>query len=138
MEHNVSGLSARHHRRPGQEPVLEVTGECKLPATYRAVLRMAEDQGDDPSQLVLDLFVNDPSGLPASGVENRATLNISFKLKTDAEYATVKITDIHGDADSEDPTEWVLPVKQIDWGTTAPAAESKRWKGKAKTAHREY
>ena len=137
MDHNVSELRARHMRRPGQEAILEVTGECKLPATYRAVLNVADQQGDDPSQLVLDLIINDPSNLPATGVENRATLNISFKMKTDTDYSTVKITDLLADPDTTDPTEWVLPVRQINWDTTPQPAKSRRWKGEATTAHRQ-
>jgi hypothetical protein len=137
VDHNVSEWKVRHLRRPDQEPVLEITGETRIPATYRAVLKPAEDQGDDPSQLVLDLIINVPSGLPAAGMETRGTLFISYKSKTDQAYNTVKIVDVNADADTTGDTEWVLPVKQINWATTAQPPASKRWKGDA-TAHRQH
>ncbi len=138
MDHHVGEWKARHMRRPNQEPVLEITGESKMPATYRAVLKPAKEQGEDPSQLVLDLIINDPSGSPAAGMETWGTLFISYKQLTDEPYDTVKIVDVHADPDTTEDTVWVLKVKQINWGTTPPAAESTRWKGEATTTHRQH
>jgi hypothetical protein len=126
-------------RRPDQEAVLEITGESRIAATYRADLKPAEDQGDDPSQLVLDLIITNPSGSsPMGGMETRGSLFISYKEVTDKEYSTVKIVDVNAAPDTTEETVWVLPVKQVDWGTTATAAESRRWKGKATTSHRQH
>lgn len=126
-------------RRPDQEPVLEITGESRISATYRADLKPAQDQGDDPSQLVLDLIITNPSGSsPMGGMETRGSIFISYKELTDKEYSTVKIVDVNADPDTTEETVWVLPVKQIDWATTAPAAASKRWKGKSTTSHRQH
>jgi hypothetical protein len=137
MDHKVSNWDARHIRRPGQEPVLSVTGECRLPATYRMVLNVHEPQGEDPSQLVLDLIIENPSGKPSTTVEGLANMNIAFKMPTEETYSSVLISDINADAGTEDETVWTVPVKLIDWGTTAAPNDSKRWKNKAVASHRE-
>lgn len=136
MDHHVSGWNARHIRRPGEPAVLSVTGECTLPAIYRAVLTVSEKQGDDASQLHLDLNINIPSGRPPTAVENRCTLNIIFKLPTEQQCSSLLITDVHADADTTEDSVWTVPVKLINWGTVAKAPESQRWKGEA-LAHRQ-
>jgi hypothetical protein len=71
------------------------------------------------------------------GMETRGSLFISYKEVTDKAYETVKIVDVNADPDTTEDTEWILPVRQINWGTTASAAESTRWKGEETTAHRQ-
>lgn len=118
---------ARHERRPGQPAVLMVTGECKIPATYRAVLKQSEQQGEDPTQLVLDLVVTLPSGLGNLESEKRATLNVSFKLPTENEYKTVRIIDVN----SQEGESWEIPVRVLEMANTPKAPKSRRWEGVA-------
>jgi hypothetical protein len=91
---------ARHERRTGKPPILTVTGECKLPTTYRAVLKPHEPQ-EDPEVLVLDLQVSLPSQ-PATEVkysepflklyqERPAAIYITYRVETETEYKTVTI-----------------------------------------------
>lgn len=129
MDHHVSGWDARLMKRPGDEAILTVSGECKLPATYRAVLEVPERQEEDPSQLLLLLVITNPSGLPPTNMENRATLNISLKMPTEETYTSLKIADINADPETEEETVWVVPVKLIDWGNTPSPKRSDRWKG---------
>ena len=129
MDHRVSGWDARLMKRPGDEAILTVTGECKLPATYRADLEVAERQGEDPSQLVLLLIITLPSGLPPTAVEGRGTLNISLKMPTEEVYSSVKIADINADPETEEATVWNVPVKVIDWSNTPTRKKGDRWKG---------
>jgi hypothetical protein len=129
MDHHVSGWDARLMKRPGDEAILTVSGECKLPATYRAVLEVAERQEEDPSQLLLLLVITNPSGLPPTNMENRATLNIALKMPTEETYTSVKIADINADPETEEQTVWVVPVKLIDWSNTPARKKSDRWKG---------
>jgi hypothetical protein len=129
MDHHVSGWDARLMKRPGDEAILTVTGECKLPATFRAVLEVAERQGEDPSQLVLLLIISIPSGLPPTAVEARGTLNISLKMPTEKIYNSVKIADINADPETEEATVWNVPVKVIDWSNSPAPKRSDRWKG---------
>jgi hypothetical protein len=129
MDHHVSGWDARLMKRPGDEAILTVSGECKLPATFRAVLEVAERQEEDPSQLLLLLVITLPSGLPPTAMENRATLNITLKMPTEETYTSVKIADINADPETEEQTVWVVPVKLIDWSNTPARKKSDRWKG---------
>jgi hypothetical protein len=129
MDHRVSGWDARLMKRPGDEAILTVTGECKLPATYRADLEVAERQGEDPSQLVLLLIITLPSGLPPTAVEGRGNLNISLKMPTEKIYSSVKIADINADPETEEATVWNVPVKVIDWSNTPTRKKGDRWKG---------
>ncbi|MGQ0678091.1 MAG: hypothetical protein ACT4OM_00265 [Actinomycetota bacterium] len=136
MDHHVSGWQARHMRRPGQPAILSVTGQCQLPAIYRAVLKVSEDQGEDPSKLILELMIHVPSGKPPTLQENKATLNIELKLPLEQEYQSAVIIDIYADEESSEPTVWEIPIKVIDWGTVSGPGESKRWKGEA-LSHRQ-
>lgn len=136
MDHHVSGWDSRHIRRPGEAAVLSVIGQCELPAIFRAVLEVAETQGEDPTQLALNLNINVPSGKPPTAVENKCTLNIAFKMPTEQTINTLVITDLNADPDSAEEKVWTVPVKIINWATTAAAAKSKRWTGEA-LSHRQ-
>lgn len=136
MDHQVSGWDSRHIRRPGDVAVLSVIGQCNLPAIFRAVLEVSEKQGNDPTQLCLDLIIHVPSGKPPTAVENKCTLNIAFKLPTEQTINTLLITDVNADPDSDEEKVWTVPVKIINWGTVATAAKSKRWTGEA-LSHRQ-
>lgn len=129
MDHRVTGWDARLMKRPGDEAILTVTGECKLPATYRAVLEVAERQTEDPDQLVLLLIITLPSGSTSTAVEGRGNLNISLKMPTEKIYKSVKIADINADPETEEATVWNVPVKVIDWANTPTRKKSDRWKG---------
>ena len=129
MDHHVSGWDARLMKRPGDEAILSVTGECKMPAIYRAVLEVAERQTEDPDQLLLLLIISLPSGKPPTKMETLGTLNISLKMPTEKVYKSVKIADINADPETEEPTVWNVPVKVIDWSNTPTRKRSDRWKG---------
>ena len=128
MDHHVTGWDARLMKRPGDEAILTVTGQCKLPATFRAVLEMAEPQ-ENPDQLLLLLIITIPSGLPPTAVEGRGNLNISFKMPTEEIYSSVKIADINADSETEQATVWNVPVKVIDWSNTPTRKRGDKWKG---------
>lgn len=114
---------AKHERRPDKEPLLTVTGECHLPATHRTVLEMHEPQGDDPSQLVLDLVVTNPSGFGHMDSEGRGMLFVDFKLKTDQDYKTVKIID----RNSEEGEEWEVPVRVLTQPVASAPGQRNKW-----------
>lgn len=115
---------ARHELRPDREPLLTVTGECHLPATYRADLEMREPQGDDPSQLILDLVVSNPSGHGHMDSEGRGRLFLEFTRKTDHYYKTVLIID----RNSEDGESWEIPVRVLTQPVAAaPSKKGSKW-----------
>lgn len=93
---------ARHERRPGKPPLLMISGECKVPTTYRVVLQPHEPQGD-PDVLLLDLAITLPSA-GAGKVEHsepflqlfmtkKAVIYVNYKVETETEYQTVTILD---------------------------------------------
>jgi hypothetical protein len=92
----------RHDRRPDKRHILTVSGECKLPTTYRAVLEEHEPQ-DDPEVLLLDLEVNLPGGARGKVEhsesfvqlyqERTAVVYVTFRMETETEYKTVTIMD---------------------------------------------
>jgi hypothetical protein len=112
----------RHDRRPDKPHILTVTGQCRLPTTYRAVLQEHEPQ-DNPKVLTLDLVVNLPARsekMEPGKVEHsepfvklyqerKAPIYISFRLETDNEYETVTILD----ADSGEVVKEGIRVKPI-------------------------
>ncbi|MDQ4149473.1 MAG: hypothetical protein M3164_05705 [Actinomycetota bacterium] len=91
---------ATHERRAGKAPILTITGECRLPTTYRVVLKPHEPQ-EDPDVLVLDLEAYEP---PRSDTEiehsepfiqlympKPAPIYVHYRTQTEHEYKTVTI-----------------------------------------------
>lgn len=116
-------FKARLEKRPDSPGVLTVTGECNLPAVYRAVLEAHDPPGETPGQLVLDLVVTLPSGLPPTTVEGYCTLNLAFKTKTEQEYKTVLIKD----RNSEDGESWEIPVRVLTQQLADVRPDGTRW-----------
>lgn len=103
--------------------MLSVTGECNLPATYRTVLEVHEPQGDDPTQLILDLVVTLPSGLESTDNEARCTLNVAFKMNTEQDYETVLIVDKLSDEDES----WEIPVRVLKQAVAEAPMQGSKW-----------
>lgn len=125
MPRECGSWHARHERRPDKEALLTVTGECRLPATFRTVLEENESQGDDPSQLVLDLKISNPSGYGHMDSEGRCTLNVSFKKQTDKEYSSVLIIDRN--SEEEEGESWEIPVRVLTQEMAAAPAKGTKW-----------
>lgn len=123
MPRECGSWHARHERRPDKEPLLTVTGECRLPATFRTVLERHEPQGDDPTQLILDLLISNPSGFGHMDSEGRCTLNISYKEETDEEYRSVLIID----RNSEENESWEVPVRVLRQEVATAPTEGTKW-----------
>ncbi|MEX2587303.1 MAG: hypothetical protein WD602_04825 [Actinomycetota bacterium] len=105
--------------------MLTVTGECRLPATFRSVLEKREPQGDDPSQLILDLVISNPSGFGHMDSEGRCTLNVSFKMQTDKEYDSVLIVDRN--SEEEGGESWEVPVRVLVQEVAAAPVKGTKW-----------
>lgn len=105
--------------------MLTVTGECRLPATYRSVLEVHEPQGEDPSQLILDLVISNPSGFGHMDSEGRCTLNVAFKKQTDEEYKSVLIIDRN--SEEEGGESWEVPVRVLTQEMASAPTKGSKW-----------
>ncbi len=118
-------FKAKWEKRPDKPGLLTVTGECTLAAVYRVVLKPHDPPSENPDQMVLDLFITLPSGLPPTAVEGRATLNFSYKELTEQPYKTVVILDVNSE---EDPKEqWEIPVRVLTQGLSEVRPDGTKW-----------
>ena len=118
-------FKAKWEKRPDRPGILTVAGECTLAAVYRVDLKPHDPPSEDPDQKILDLVVTQPSGMPATGVENRAQLNFSYKEETEHPYKTVLIIDVNSEEDPKD--QWEIPVRTLTQGLAHVGPEGTKW-----------
>ena len=95
-----SEWDAIHERRSGKRPILTVTGECRLPTTYRVVLKPHEPQ-EDPEVLVLDLDAHEPERAQTDIEHSEpfiqlymprpAPIYVNYRVETDVDYKLITI-----------------------------------------------
>ena len=125
MARACSEFKAKWEKRPDRDGILVVSGECNVAATHRIDLKPHDPPSDDPDQLLLDLVITLPSGLPPTAVENRATLNFAHKEFTEEPPSTVKIVDVNSQEDPKD--EWVIPVRRLTQGLASITPDGTKW-----------
>ncbi|HVL51554.1 MAG TPA: hypothetical protein VM754_08660 [Actinomycetota bacterium] len=118
-------FKAKWEKRPDKPGILTVAGECSLAAVYRVDLVRHDPPGENPEQLVLDLVINLPSGLPPTAVEGRATLNFSYKEQTDEPYTSVLIIDANSEEEPKD--QWEVPVRILTQGLAHITPDGTKW-----------
>jgi hypothetical protein len=118
-------FKAKWEKRPDRDGILVVSGECKVAATHRVDLKRHDPSSENADQLLLDLVITLPSGLPPTAVENKATLNFAYKELTEEPPSTVKIVDVNSEEDPKD--EWVVPVRKLTQGLATISPDGTKW-----------
>jgi hypothetical protein len=125
MERACGEFKAKWEKRPDKAGVLTVAGECSLGAVYRVDLKPHDPPSEDPDLLLLDLVITLPSGLPATKVEGRATLNFSHKEMIEDPPTRVRIVDVNSEEDPKD--QWEIPVRVLTQGLAEVRPEGTKW-----------
>jgi hypothetical protein len=76
-------------RVPGAQPTLHVTGRCQFPSSgYFVRLERHEPQGINPSNLLLDLVITEPTG-PVTQVVTEEEVHYDEEADLDFDSVTI-------------------------------------------------
>ena len=92
MEWDCNDWLAIHDHQPVGPATLRVTGKCTMPSPgYTCELSVHKPQGINPSDLLLDLIVNEPSVTEPQVV---TPCEVRFEWPTETEYESVSVIDV--------------------------------------------